>query len=181
MKMRAAWGLVVVLALALVMAHGDEKAAECDALGFDAATLSCSSCTLLPTFVHDEGLVADCRKCCSEAETTDDNRVFDHARLEMDKSFMMALAYYHPGLYHFLKGSAFQHFLGLQVVDKSNMKPTLVFLDASGEPQLTTQLGGWKEETIVEYLETKLTNKAGKPIKGAHMPKWLRAFIDKKH
>jgi hypothetical protein len=30
----------------------------------------------------------------------------------MDKSFMMALAYYHPGLYHFLKGSAFQHFLG---------------------------------------------------------------------
>jgi hypothetical protein len=51
MKMRAAWGLVVVLALALVlMAHGDEKAAECDALGFDAATLSCSSCTLLPTY-----------------------------------------------------------------------------------------------------------------------------------
>jgi hypothetical protein len=28
---------------------------------------------------------------------------------------------------------------GLQVVDKPNMKPTLVFLDASGEPQLTTQ------------------------------------------
>jgi hypothetical protein len=48
-------------------------------------------------------------------------------------------------------------------------------------PRLIARLDGWKEETIVEYLETKLTNKTGKPIEGAHMPKWLRAFIDKKH
>jgi hypothetical protein len=42
------------------------------------------------------------------------------------------------------------------------------------------RLDGWKEETIVEYLEAKLTNGEGKAVEGANVPRWLRVVTDKK-
>jgi hypothetical protein len=157
------------------------KAAECKELGFDTALLACSSCALIPSFVDDAALVAECRQCCRQEETTDDDRVFDHARVEMDKSLAMALSYYHPGLFRFFRSSLLR-FPGVQVVDKPSTKPTLVFLGADGEPQLTTPLDGWKEDTIVEYLEAKLTDKVGKPLADAEqVPRWLRALVESRH
>jgi hypothetical protein len=45
-----------------------------------------------------------------------------------------------------------------------------------------TRLDGWKEDTIVEYLEAKLTDKVGKPLADAEqVPRWLRALVESRH
>ena len=57
--------LAVVLLLLAAVVDGAPTATGCRELGF-TETLVCSKCDRLEQVVKDEGLVKDCRSCCTE-------------------------------------------------------------------------------------------------------------------
>ena len=127
-------------ALALCLSYSE--AVDCVAAGF-APSLRCGSCATLEALVPDEDIVKDCRSCCADDGVVLELSLADlEPRLDV-RDFVVVAGFVEN------KASEYDK---LEVVYRQGQKPRLVLVDEEGDVGETLPIGGWTEDTIVEYL-----------------------------
>lgn len=120
---------------------------DCDAKGFTGLA-SCADCDLFSEFVHDEGLVADCKGCC----------VKDAASVRYSKAVLELCPYKRSGLPQiadFIKKHAKSFGSRLTIRETIGAYPRLILSNDNGE-RSSIRIDNWKQATIIEYLRDKL-------------------------
>jgi len=124
---------------------------NCAELGFKE-TILCSSCKELESYIPDEELVNDCKRCCA-AETENKVTTFSSGRLIVCR---WKIGRY-PHVQEFLNREI-THFpqMSAQFIDGAD--PILEMRDLN-DVASRIPIDGWKTEDIVEFLQTNLKAK----------------------
>ncbi|ODM89601.1 15 kDa selenoprotein [Orchesella cincta] len=131
-----------VLYLMISYVRSELSVEDCLALGYNRATLVCSSCDLLEKF-ELTSLKTDCLQCCkAEDPGPVENPVkkYPKARLEVQA---------------FVKSDRPGKFPNLQVKYMGGQMPQIRLIDADGNEE-TLSITKWDTDTIVEFLQTHL-------------------------
>ncbi|CAL8144882.1 unnamed protein product [Orchesella dallaii] len=117
-----------VLYLMISYVRSELSVEDCLALGYNRATLFCSSCDLLEKFELNS-LKTDCLQCCKAED---------------------------PGpVQAFVKSDRPGKFPNLQVKYLGGQMPQIRLIDADGNEE-TLSITKWDTDTIVEFLQTHL-------------------------
>ncbi|XP_014242913.1 selenoprotein F [Cimex lectularius] len=130
---------------------GEFTAEDCWALGFNKATLLCSSCEHLKKYDLEE-MREHCFNCCNKDEHEPSVKRYPKATLEVCTCKFGA----YPQIQAFVKGDKPSKFPNLTIRYVRGLDPIIKLFDHNGNVQEVLAIERWDTDAVDEFLKTHL-------------------------
>ncbi|XP_015116034.1 selenoprotein F [Diachasma alloeum] len=140
-------GLLLVFLTSFV--DGEFTAEDCKTLGFNKATLLCSTCEQSADFNLNE-IRDHCRECCVKDDDTSGKR-YPRAVLEVCTCKFGA----YPQIQAFIKSDRPKKYKNLQIKYIRGLDPEMKLYDADGNVE-NLDIRKWDTDSVDEFLQTHL-------------------------